>query len=92
MRYLMLVHNKLAYESMKIGEIRSNIQEQLDAMSFAAKLWQCFRTVISGVLRELKNQLGCSEQTIIAAMDDKIQEFFLKSLQLDSFTLQLEYV
>ena len=91
MRYLMLVHNKLAYESMKIGEIRSNIQEQLDAMSFAAKLWQCFRTVISGVLRELKNQLGCSEQTIIAAMDDKIQEFFLKSLQLDSFTLQLEY-
>lgn len=91
MRYLMLVHNKLAYEGMKIGEARSNIQEQLDAMSFAGKLWQQFRAVIAGTLHELESQLGCPAEMIMAAMDEKIQAFFVSSLQLDSFTLQLEY-
>jgi IS4 transposase len=35
-RYLMLVHNKLQYQHAQIGGIRSNIQDQLDSLSFAA--------------------------------------------------------
>jgi IS4 transposase len=39
MRYLMLMHNKLAGHASRIGDIRSSIQEQLDTLSFAARLW-----------------------------------------------------
>jgi IS4 transposase len=44
-RYLMLVHNKLKNMDSRIGEIRSQIQEQLDSMSFAGRLWQIFRAI-----------------------------------------------
>ena len=39
-RYLMLIHNKLEGQDARIGEIRSQIQDQLDMLSFAGRLWQ----------------------------------------------------
>ena len=44
-RYLMLVHNKLKDQESRIGEIRSQIQEQLDSLSFAGRLWQIFGSI-----------------------------------------------
>jgi hypothetical protein len=90
-RYLMLVDNKLAGQDVRIGEIRAEIQDQLDSMSFAARLWQIFREIISRTLGELSAQLDCSVSSIMQAIDEKIQEFFVRSLQLDIFTLRLEY-
>jgi hypothetical protein len=90
-RYLMLVDNKLVGQKAHIGEIRSEIQDQLDSLSFAGRLWQIFRAIISGTLSELEAQLGCSVDSVMQAIDKKIQEFFIRSLQLDAFTLRLEY-
>lgn len=90
-RYLMLVHNKLHHQEHAIGEIRSNIQEQLDGIHFATKLWQIFRAVITNALKDLKSLLGCSVKTVMQAIDHKIQAFFVRSLQLDTFTMRLEY-
>jgi SRSO17 transposase len=90
-RYLMLVHNKLKDQDSRIGEIRSQIQEQLDSLSFAGRLWQIFRAIISGTLSELRKNLGCSVKTIMLAIDERIHEFFVRSLQLDSFTMLLEH-
>jgi hypothetical protein len=90
-RYLMLVHNKLGDTDSRVGEIRSQIQDQLDSLSFAGKLWQIFRAIISGSLNELSSTLGCAVDSIMEAIDKRIQEFFVRSLQLDSFTMQLEY-
>jgi hypothetical protein len=90
-RYLMLVHNKLEDQDARIGEIRSQIQDQLDSLSFAARLWQLFRAIISGTLNELQETLGCSASTVMRAIDKRVHEFFIRSLQLDAFTMRLEY-
>ena len=90
-RYLMLVHNKLEDPDSRVGGIRSQIQEQLDSLSFAGRLWQIFRAIISGTLNELQATLGCSVDTLMLAIDKRVTEFFIRSLQLDTFTMQLEY-
>ncbi|MCU7893754.1 MAG: transposase, partial [Candidatus Thiodiazotropha sp. (ex Lucinoma aequizonata)] len=90
-RYLMLVHNKLEDPDFRVGDIRSQIQEQLDSLGFAGKLWQIFRVIISGTLSELQATLGYSMDTVMLAIDKRVSEFFISSLQLDAFTMQLEY-
>ena len=90
-RYLMLVHNKLEGQDYRIGEIRSQLQDQLNSLSFAGRLWQIFRAIISGTLNELRKTLGCSVNTVMLAIDKRVHEFFIQSLQLDTFTMQLEH-
>lgn len=90
-RYLMLVHNTLEDQDARIGDIRSQIQEQMDTLSFAGRLWQIFRAIISGTLNELETMLGCSAKTVMSAIDEQVKEFFVRSLQLDVFTMRLEY-
>ena len=90
-RYLILVHNKLEYQHAHIGGIRSNIQDQLDSLSFAARLWQIFRAIISGALSDLQEVLGCSAGAVMHTIDERVNEFFTRSLQLDAFTMRLEY-
>lgn len=90
-RYLMLVHNKLEDQNSPIGDIRSEIQDQLDSLSFAGQLWQLFRAIISRTLNELRVTLGCSVDTVMLAIDERVHAFFIRSLQLDSFTMRLEY-
>jgi hypothetical protein len=90
-RYLMLMHNKLAGHESRIGDIRSTIQEQLDTLSFAGRLWQIFRSIISGALHDVQEKLGCSKETIMEIIDERVNTFFVRSLQLDAVTLRLEY-
>lgn len=90
-RYLMLVFNKLQRQDSHIGDIRSSIQEQLNTLSFAARLWKIFRTIISGALKDFEKVLNSSADKVMQVIDEKINEFFIRSLQLDAFTMQLEY-
>jgi hypothetical protein len=90
-RYLMLVNNKLEDQDSRVGDIRLQIQDQLDTLDFAGRLWQIFRAIISGALAELRVTLGCSVDTVMLAVDKRIHEFFVRSLQLDTFTMQLEH-
>jgi len=90
-RYLMLVNNKLENQEARVGDVRSRIQGQLDSLNFAGQLWQIFRAIISGTLAELRTTLGCPVDTVMLAVDKRIHEFFVRSLQLDTFTMQLEY-
>ncbi len=90
-RYLMLVNAKLEGEESRVGDIRTNIQEQLNTLSFAGRLWEIFRAIISGTLHELQKKLGCRVDVIMQTIDKRVNEFFIQSLQLDAFTMQLEY-
>lgn len=90
-RYLMLLHNKLEDQNLRVSDIRSQIQDQLDSLSYAGRLWQIIQAIISGTLDDLKKTLGCTVDTVMLAIDRRIREFFIRSLQLDSFTMQLEY-
>lgn len=90
-RYLMLMQNKLEDQDARMGDIRSQVQDQLDSLSFAGRLWQIFRAIISGTLHEIQATLGCSVDTVMLAIDESVREFFIRSLQLDAFTMRLEY-
>ena len=90
-RYLILVHHKLENHDADIAGIRSNIQEQLDSLSFAGRLWQIFRAIITDALSDLRDSLGCSANTVMQTIDEGVNHFFVRSLQLDVFTMRLEY-
>ena len=82
---------KLEYQDAYIGSIRSSIQNQLDTLSFAGRLWQIFRAIISGTLSDIQEVLGCSADFVMQAIDERAHEFFTCSLQLDTFTMRLEH-
>jgi len=85
------MHNKLAGHESRIGDIRSNIQEQLEMLNFAGRLWKIFRSIISGALHGLRKRLGCSKESIMEMIDERVNTFFIRSLQLYAVTLRLKY-
>ena len=90
-RYLMLVHAKSEYDELRICDIRARVQDQLTTLDFAQRLWQLFRVLISGTLAGFRKTLGKTASIIMAAIDDRIEGFFIQALQLDAFTLELEF-
>ena len=87
----MLVHAKLGDDGARIGELRADIQDQLNLLSFAKRLWQVFRAIISDTLEELGETLGYSIETLMKMFDEKVNQFMVQSLQLDAFTMRLEH-
>jgi hypothetical protein len=59
-------------------------------ISFASKLWQVFRAVITGALEELRVVLGYAATWVMETIDTHIQCLFTQVLQLDPRTLRLE--
>jgi hypothetical protein len=90
-RYLILVQAKIEGLEARIGDARANIQDQLDTLNFAGRLWQIFRAIICGSLHDLQKTLGCTVDEIMRVIDQRVHDFFVRSLQLDAFTLQMEY-
>ena len=90
-RYLMLMHAKLEGQEARVGDARATIQDQLDMLSFAGRLWQIFRAIISDSLHDLEAMLGYDAEAVMQDIDQRVQAFFVHSLQLDVVTLQLEY-
>jgi hypothetical protein len=90
-RYLMLMNGKLSQTETTVGQLRATIQDQLNTLSFATRLWQIFRAIVGGTLKSLSRELGCSVRTIMKAIDARVEEFFVSSLQLDVLTMELEH-
>jgi len=90
-RYLMLMNGKLRASDATLGQLRENIQDQINAICFATQLWNIFRAIVSGTLKSLSKQLGCSVGKIMKAIDIRVEEFFVASLQLDTLTMELEH-
>ena len=90
-RYLMLVYAKHGNYELRICDVRSQMKEQLTMLDFAQRLWQLFRALINGTIDSLKEKLGEMAETVMEAIDDRIDEFFVQALQLDTFTLKLEF-
>ena len=90
-RYLMLMNGKLQATEATLGELRENIQDQMNSICFATQLWHIFRAIVSGTLKSLSKQLGCSVNTIMNAIDVRVEQFFVASLQLDVLTMELEH-
>jgi hypothetical protein len=90
-RYLVLVHHKLANQELGVADVRSNIQERMDILSYAGRFWHLFRDIINGALKKLRSKLGCSTKLIMEVTDQDVKKFFVRSIQLDAFTMRLEF-
>ena len=89
-RFCLLVIAKQTQGASGIAAMRQGLCDNSTDISFAAKLWQVFRAVITGALDELKGVLGEAVDSVVATIDAHIQCLFVQVLQLDAKTLRLE--
>lgn len=91
-RYLILVYHHLEYDVERPGAVRTEIQAQLNLMMAASQLWQLFRMVIHRALEGMTLAIRGEQDQIMAVIDKEIEEFFVRSLQLDRFTMEMEFI
>jgi len=87
----MLVYAKRETDALRICDIRSQMKDQLTTLDFAQSLWQLFRALISDTIEGFKKKLGETAETLMTAIDDRVEAFFTQALQLDTFTMKLEF-
>lgn len=72
-----------------IAAVRQALCSNSADISFAGKLWQVFRAVITGALDDLKAVMGDAVAMMMDTIDAHIECCFLQVLQLDAKTLRL---
>lgn len=90
-RYLLLVYAKCERDDSRICDTRAQVQDQLASLDQAKNLWRLFRVLILDAMDELGRQCDGIAGAVMKAIDDRVHEFFVKSLQLDAFTLEAEF-
>ena len=90
-RFCLLVIAKQDSE-LSISGMRSTISSNLTDISFAGRLWQVFKLIISGALNELKEILGEALPLVMETIEQHIEGFFVQALQLDTKTLRIEFL
>jgi len=89
-RFCLLVIAKQSPEYEKITQVRDDLCHNSANISFAAKLWQVFKAIITGALEALKTLLGDAVTLVMETIEAHIQCFFVQVLQLDPKALRLE--
>lgn len=89
-RFCLLVIAKQTQGCENITQIRQSLCRNSTDISFAGRLWQVFRSIITGALDELKAILGDTVALVIETIETHIQCFFVQALQLDPKTLRIE--
>jgi SRSO17 transposase len=89
-RFCLLVIAKQTQGAANLAQVRQALCNNSADISFAGKLWQVFRAVITGALDSLKAVLGDTVAIVMDAIDAHIQCWFVQVLQLDARTLRLE--
>jgi SRSO17 transposase len=89
-RFCLLVIAKQTQGAENIAGVRQALCSNSTDISYASKLWQVFRAVISGALDSLKSVMGDAVAIAMDVIDAHIECWFLQVLQLDTRTLRLE--
>jgi len=89
-RFCMLIYAKQEGTGLTASAVRNQIVDGLVNLSFAKLLWMLFRALIYNGLTGIKQQLGCSVEQVMDAIEEYINYFFVQALQLDPFTLEQE--
>jgi len=83
LRYLLLFEAMLRSGQLTYGEIRDRESGRLQALTYAALLWQLFRALIEGALEGLIRDLGRKVvRRILTAIDQTVEEFLNDALHL----------
>jgi len=85
LRYLLLFEAMLRQGRLSYGEIRDQQSGRLQTLTYAALLWQLFRSLIEGALEGLVRDLGQRLiRKILAAIDQTVEGFLQNALQMSS--------
>ena len=87
----MFVHAMIEGEGARVGKVRERLKDQVNAPTFAGRLWQVFGAVISRTSRGMEKKCGRSVEALMQVIDQRIHDFLVQSLQLDTATMGLEY-
>jgi len=93
LRYLLLFEAMLRQGRLSYGEIRDRESGRLQTLTYAALLWQLFRSLIEGALDGLVRDLGRKlVKKILAAIDQSVESFLQDALQISAaqVTVQLK--
>jgi hypothetical protein len=93
LRYLLLFEAMLRSGQLTYGEIRDRESGRLQALTYAALLWQLFRALIEGALELLVRDLGRKAiRRVLAAIDQTVEGFLNEALHLtpDQVSVQLK--
>ena len=83
LRYLLLFEAMLRQGRLSYGEIRDRESGRLQTLSYAALLWQLFRSLIEGALEGLVRNLGRKlVKKILVAIDQTVESFLQQALQI----------
>ena len=86
----MLIFAKQEGTGASVSTVRNQLVDGLVNLSFAKQLWMLFRALIYNGLASINQQLGCSVDLVMGAIEEYINYFFVQALQLDPFTLEQE--
>ena len=89
-RFCLLVIARQQHGASGVAQMRQNIVGNVTQVDFAARLWGCFRALLTGALDELKPMLGDKVNTVMQTIDLHVQRFFTQALQLDPLQLRQE--
>jgi hypothetical protein len=83
LRYLLLFEAMLRQGRLSYGEIRDRESGRLQTLTYAALLWQLFRSLIEGALEGLVRDLGRKlVKKILVAIDQTVESFLQQALQI----------
>jgi hypothetical protein len=83
LRYLLLFEAMLRQGRLSYGEIRDRQSGRLQTLTYAALLWQLFRSLIEGALEGLVRDLGRRlVKKVLAAIDQSVAAFLQEALQI----------
>ena len=83
LRYLLLFEAMLRQGRLSYGEIRDRQSGRLQTLTYAALLWQLFRSLIEGALEGLVRDLGRRlVKKVLAAIDQSVAGFLQEALQI----------
>ncbi len=89
-RFCILLFAQYEQGMTSFGACRSRIKETMITMDFASRLWILFRALILGALNELREEYGEATTRILELIDQKVKDYFVHVMQMDSFTLRLK--
>jgi len=82
-RYMIIFEAMLRNGSLSFGEVRDRQSGKLQILSFAALLWNLFRSIISGVLDQIEKTVGKVRiQELVTAIDCAVEDFLSEALQV----------
>jgi len=83
LRYLLLFEAMLRQGQLSYGEIRDRQSGRLQTLTYAALLWQLFRSLIEGALEGLVRDLGQRVvKKVLAAINQSVEDFLEEALQI----------